>query len=167
MNAKDILRNLLPTFALSWNRKRKKVQLRKQLEAKRAAGSIWTAPKLVSAFKEAGIDPKKDLLVHSSLSKIGYVEGGASTVVNALLEFLQPSSTLLMPTSPVVTLQAEHHLDIYDVATTRQKWVQSQNSLGQILPCTEVHTHWNQLRHLVQGQRNILHYTILMLQHMA
>ena len=106
MNAKDILRNLLPTFALSWNRKRKKVQLRKQLEAKRAAGSIWTAQNLVSAFKEAGIDPKKDLLVHSSLSKIGYVEGGASTVVNALLEFLQPSSTLLMPTSPVVTLKA-------------------------------------------------------------
>ena len=121
MNAKDILRNLLPTFALSWNRKRKKVQLRKQLEAKRAAGSIWTAQKLVSAFKEAGIDPKKDLLVHSSLSKIGYVEGGASTVVNALLEFLQPSSTLLMPTSPVVTLQAEHNLDIYDVATTPSK----------------------------------------------
>jgi len=97
------------------------VQLRKQLEAKRAAGSIWTAPKLVSAFKEAGIDPEKDLLVHSSLSKIGYVEGGASTVVHALLEFLEPTSTLLMPTSPVVTLQAEHDLDVFDVANTPSK----------------------------------------------
>ena len=119
--------------------KEKKVQLRKQLEAKRAAGSIWTAPKLVSAFKEAGIDPEKDLLVHSSLSKIGYVEGGASTVVHALLEFLEPTSTLLMPTSPVVTLQAEHDLDVFDVANTPQKWDQLQNSLGRLLQNTEVH----------------------------
>jgi aminoglycoside 3-N-acetyltransferase len=121
MNARDILRNLVPAFALSWNRKRKKERLRKKLEAKRAAGSIWTAQKLISAFKEAGIDSKKDLLVHSSLSKIGYVEGGASTVVHALLEFLEPTSTLLMPTSPVVTLQAEHDLDVFDVANTPSK----------------------------------------------
>lgn len=121
MNARDILRNLLPDFALVWNRKRKKELLNKKLEAKRTAGSIWTAQQLTAAFEEAGIDSKKDLLVHSSLSKIGYVEGGASTVVHGLLEFLEPTSTLLMPTSPVVTLQAEHSLDVFDVANTPSK----------------------------------------------
>ena len=121
MNASDILRNLIPSFVLSWNRKRKKALMRKQLQAKRRVGSIWTCQKLVSAFKDAGIDPKKDLLVHSSLSKIGYVEGGAQTVVNALLEYVDPTSTLLMPTSPVVTLQAKHDLDVFDVANTPSK----------------------------------------------
>ena len=43
MNAKDILRNLLPLLPFPGIGK-EKVQLRKQLEAKRDAGSIWTAP---------------------------------------------------------------------------------------------------------------------------
>ena len=49
------------------------------------------------------------------MSKIGYVEGGPSTV-EAMQELLAPSSTLLMPTSPVVTLQAKHELALFDVA---------------------------------------------------
>ena len=121
MNARDILRNLVPAFALAWNQKRKKELLHKKLEAKRAAGLIWTTQQLITAFEEAGIDSKKDLLVHSSMSKIGYVEGGASTVVLALLEFLEPTSTLLMPTSPVLTLQVEHDLDVFDVVNTPSK----------------------------------------------
>ena len=38
------------------------------------------------------------LMVHSSLRSIGYVEGGAETVVNALLEILGPEGTLVVPT---------------------------------------------------------------------
>jgi hypothetical protein len=38
------------------------------------------------------------LMVHSSLSSFGYVEGGGATVVRALMEILTPEGTLLMPT---------------------------------------------------------------------
>lgn len=40
------------------------------------------------------------VLVHSSLSRIGYVQGGADAVVDALLEVLGPEGTLAVPTFP-------------------------------------------------------------------
>jgi aminoglycoside 3-N-acetyltransferase len=115
---KDILRSLTPSFVLEWNRARKKQNRRIALDKKRKAGEVWTRGKLTKQLIEAGIDPSKDLLVHSSLSAMGFVEGGPATVVQSLLDALNEESTLLMPTSPVVTLQAEHHLEVFDVAHT-------------------------------------------------
>jgi aminoglycoside 3-N-acetyltransferase len=40
------------------------------------------------------------LLVHSSLSSFGYVESGAETVINALMEAISDSGALLMPSFP-------------------------------------------------------------------
>ena len=65
------------------------------MEQKRAAGAVWTKGKLLASLKEAGVDPNKDLLVHSAMSKIGYVEGGPATVVEALRDALHSSSTLI------------------------------------------------------------------------
>ena len=56
-----------------------------------------------------------DLLVHSSMSAIGYVAGGPKTVVDALREVIGPNPNLLMPTSPVTTLPAMHPLDVFNV----------------------------------------------------
>ena len=112
---------MVPTALLIWNKNRKKRQQRRKLEAKRAAGAVWTKDKLIASLKEAGVDPNKDLLVHCAMSKIGYVEGGPATVVAALQGVISPFSTLLMPTSPVVTLQAKHDLAVFDVANTPSK----------------------------------------------
>lgn len=38
------------------------------------------------------------VMVHTSLSSFGYVEGGAATVVATLMDMLTPEGTLLMPT---------------------------------------------------------------------
>jgi aminoglycoside 3-N-acetyltransferase len=38
------------------------------------------------------------LLVHSSLSRIGFVPGGSVTVIQALMDVLTPDGTLIMPT---------------------------------------------------------------------
>src|SRR5699024_7718665 len=46
-----------------------------------------------------------DVLVHSSLRGLGHVEGGASTVVDALLDAVGPDGTVLFPT---ITATAEH-----------------------------------------------------------
>jgi aminoglycoside 3-N-acetyltransferase len=45
-----------------------------------------------------GLQPGDVTFVHSSLSAFGHVEGGAKTVIDALLEVLGPSGTLVMPT---------------------------------------------------------------------
>ena len=44
-----------------------------------------------------GVRPGGVLLVHSSLSALGHVEGGAETVIQGLLAALGPEGTLLMP----------------------------------------------------------------------
>lgn len=52
---------------------------------------------IVVGLQELGIQPGIVLMVHSSLSALGEVEGGANTVIEALLEVLGPEGTLLMP----------------------------------------------------------------------
>ena len=56
-----------------------------------------TRTQLVADLRKLGVKTGMDLMVHTSLSKIGPVEGGADTVVDALLEAVGRSGTLLMP----------------------------------------------------------------------
>lgn len=121
MSFRDTLRALIPTAVLEWNRARKKNKVRALLEAQRTSGAVWTKEDLVEHLRNAGVETGRDLLVHSSLSAIGYVEGGPATIVEALLEVIGPEATLLMPTSPVVTLQAEHALEEFDPKLTPSK----------------------------------------------
>jgi aminoglycoside 3-N-acetyltransferase len=52
---------------------------------------------LVAELRALGVEKGMDLMVHSSLSAIGRVRGGAASVVDALLEAVGKSGTLLMP----------------------------------------------------------------------
>lgn len=53
---------------------------------------------LAADFRQLGILPGMTLLVHSSLSRIGWVNGGPVAVVQALMDVLTPEGTLVMPT---------------------------------------------------------------------
>ena len=53
---------------------------------------------LVTEFKNLGLEAGMTLLVHSSLSKIGYVPGGPIAVIQALIDVITPEGTLVMPT---------------------------------------------------------------------
>lgn len=57
-----------------------------------------TQEDLKSDLLALGVQPGMVLLVHSSLSKIGWVSGGAVAVIQALEEVLGPQGTLVMPT---------------------------------------------------------------------
>jgi aminoglycoside 3-N-acetyltransferase len=57
-----------------------------------------TLDTLVQKLGELGIEAGTGVMVHSSLRSFGHVEGGAATIVDALMEVLTPSGTLLMPT---------------------------------------------------------------------
>ncbi len=50
------------------------------------------------AFAELRLPKGAVVMVHSSLSQFGYVEGGPETVIEALLEAIGPDGTLAMPT---------------------------------------------------------------------
>ena len=57
-----------------------------------------TVQSLVADLRELGIEGGETLLVHSSLSALGWVAGGAPTVVDALREAVTESGTLVLPT---------------------------------------------------------------------
>ncbi|MBC8366239.1 AAC(3) family N-acetyltransferase [bacterium] len=56
---------------------------------------------LISELRDLGVKTGSTVFVHSSLSKLGFVEGGAETVVAALLESVGPSGTIAMPAYPI------------------------------------------------------------------
>lgn len=57
-----------------------------------------TRAALTADLRTLGVRPGMLLLVHSSLRSLGPVEGGAQTVIAALLDALGPDGTLLVPT---------------------------------------------------------------------
>ena len=56
-----------------------------------------TRDRIVDDLHRLGVSTGNTLIVHSSLSAMGYVVGGSQTVVEALLESIGPTGTLTMP----------------------------------------------------------------------
>ena len=56
-----------------------------------------TKQQIVNDLIRLGITPGVTVMMHSSLSALGPVEGGAETVVDALIETVGPDGTLLVP----------------------------------------------------------------------
>ena len=56
----------------------------------------YSKDQLKQQLKEIGIRPTDNLLVHSSMKSLGPVEGGADTLIDALMESV-PKGLLMMP----------------------------------------------------------------------
>ncbi|MCS6829854.1 MAG: AAC(3) family N-acetyltransferase [Armatimonadota bacterium] len=79
---------------------------------------------IVQHLRRLGVTKGKDVLVHSSLSSIGWVEGGADTVIEALLAAVSPAGTILMPAlngSPQDSPQNPPRMDVN--STTCPEWI--------------------------------------------
>jgi aminoglycoside 3-N-acetyltransferase len=65
---------------------------------------LQTRASIAAGLQRLGVRSGQVLMVHSSLSSLGYVLGGAQAVVGALLDVLAPGGTLVMPAfSPEVS----------------------------------------------------------------
>jgi aminoglycoside 3-N-acetyltransferase len=62
-----------------------------------AASEPRTRESLVADLRALGLAPGMTVLVHSSLSALGWVCGGPVAVIQALMDVLTPSGTLAMP----------------------------------------------------------------------
>ena len=54
--------------------------------------------KIVQKLREVGLEKGDVVMVHTSLKRIGYVCGGAQTVIEALMEVVGENGTIMMPT---------------------------------------------------------------------
>ena len=63
-----------------------------------ASAAPVTRASLAADLGRLGVRPGSVLLVHSSLSALGWVCGGAQALVEALLDALGPDGTLVVPT---------------------------------------------------------------------
>ena len=118
---RGLIRRILPFFLLQWYRQRKKDRRNEELNELRKKGEVLTQHELKKQFQLIGISSGDSLLVHASLSKIGYVENGPQTVVEALLDVVGPEGNLLMPNSPNTSFQFDYirNLKEFDVANDR------------------------------------------------
>ncbi|RCX17724.1 aminoglycoside 3-N-acetyltransferase [Fontibacillus phaseoli] len=62
---------------------------------------------LMKQLEDAGIDSQGILLMHSSMKKIGEVEGGADTVLDALSEYMK-DGLLVLPTHTWSSINGDH-----------------------------------------------------------
>ncbi|SPJ85254.1 related to aminoglycoside N [Fusarium torulosum] len=61
-------------------------------------GLLCTRPSLTNDLRNLGLKLGDTVLVHSSLSKIGWINGGAEALTQSLLDILAPKGTLVVPT---------------------------------------------------------------------
>lgn len=105
---RNMIRSLTPSFILKAFRKYKKEKTRRDLAKRAKSGQVVTVGQLVHQLRSMGIKSGDSILVHSSMSRLGYLENGPKTLVDALLEVIGAEGNLLMPSSPNPAYQLDY-----------------------------------------------------------
>ena len=81
---------------------------------------------LINGFRSVGLKPGQTVMAHTSLKRLGFVCGGAQTVIEALLECAGPEGTIMMPSQSWKNLDPETgvHWDVPKEAwpLIRENW---------------------------------------------
>ena len=73
---------------------------------------------ITADLRRLGIEPGSTLLVHSSLSRIGNVDGGAGTIIDALRDAVGAEGTVLFPTLTGAASDGPNHPPVFDALAT-------------------------------------------------
>jgi aminoglycoside 3-N-acetyltransferase len=117
---KQLILKYAPAFLLNWAKALKKAKRRRHLQKQEKNNSGISKQRLIEDFQKIGIKKGDSLLVHSSLSKIGFVDGGAPAVIESLLEVIGEEGTLLLPSFPAKGRSRDHleQTPFFDVRNT-------------------------------------------------
>ena len=113
-------KSLIPKFLKEIIRSLKRKKRQTELLNQQQSGQGLTKDDLKQSLLNAGIQSGDHLMVHASLSKMGFIEGGADAVVDVLKEAVGTLGIVLMPTSPIARLQLDYVSDnpLFDVLNT-------------------------------------------------
>lgn len=96
------LLKILPQSLINLYKKIKKNKRSSEREKLISENKIVTRSQVVDTLKSVGVKEGDVVMLHSSLSKIGYVEDGATTIINSFLTVIKKSGTLVMPSFPAM-----------------------------------------------------------------
>jgi aminoglycoside 3-N-acetyltransferase len=121
----DILQETLKNAAPQWMRRRARALLKGTREIRnrihRLQGRALDQAGIVAALRRLGIKPGDILIVHSSLSRLGFVAGGVDAVVTALQEAVGVDGTLGAPTFWAVDPTAVEEGTLFDAVRGKSK----------------------------------------------
>ncbi|MDQ3047426.1 MAG: AAC(3) family N-acetyltransferase [Bacteroidota bacterium] len=126
MDLKVKIFSLLKKYApviITVGKRLKKTLKRNALETKRRNQEVISREQLVADFKSLGLQEGDNVIVHSSLSKMGYVDGGAATFCEALISVIGATGTLMAPCFAHDTF-SKYYLDknpVFDVLNSPSK----------------------------------------------
>lgn len=117
---RKLLRNILPQALIDLYKQGKKRAAARQREELAKNKQAVSEADLVAILQQQGIQEGDVLMVHSSLRKIGLVENGAGTLIDALLKTLGNQGTLLMPSFPAIGFNYDYlkSKPLFDVKQT-------------------------------------------------
>jgi aminoglycoside 3-N-acetyltransferase len=127
---RNFLRRITPAILLTFYRSWIRRQQRKALATQKERGEVVRKQDIVQALQLMGLQSGDVVMVHSSLSSIGYVENGPKTVVEAFLEVIGEGGHLLMPSAPNASYQLDYirKNNYFDVQHT-------PSALGAVTEC--------------------------------
>lgn len=103
-----VLKYMVPQFILNGYRWVKRQRRAAQLRNDKKNGQILSSAKITETLYQYGIVAGDVVMLHSSLSKLGFVEGGANAVIEGFLKALGGTGTLAMPSFPAMGFNADY-----------------------------------------------------------
>lgn len=123
MSFRLILHRILPSVIIEFIQKRKKRINFNKLQQDAKVGIVQTKEILIRDLLNSGLQSDDSVLVHSSMSKIGFLKDGPITFIESLEEVIGKSGNILMPSSPNARLQLDFIREnkVFDVQNTPSK----------------------------------------------
>lgn len=107
-------------------------------EQSHAVRPVVQAHDFVSGLRSLGLRRGDGVVVHSSLKSLGWVEGGAETVIDALLEVVGPEGLLVVPTFTYKPTGFRPHLDPSQTGLVTERLRLRPNAIRSLHPTHSV-----------------------------
>jgi aminoglycoside 3-N-acetyltransferase len=120
---RQFIRNILPQQLIDFYKNQKKIRKQKKRETLANTNNSVTQSQIIEQLNEIGLKNGDVVMLHSSLSKIGYVEGGAQKVIDSILKVIGNEGTLVMPAFPAIGFNYDYLMTnpVFDILNTPSK----------------------------------------------
>lgn len=120
---RQFIRNILPQQFIDFYKNQKKRRKQKQLKMLANTNYVVTQSQIIEQLKKVGLKSGEVVMLHSSLSKMGYVEGGPQTIIDSILNVIGDEGTLVMPAFPAIGFNYDYLMTnpVFDIANTPSK----------------------------------------------